>query len=145
MMPTTKSRFIFIYGTLMRHLRGNLFFDFEKHLRFISDAYYRGMLFEIRNYPGVIPSADKNDKVHGELYEILNFDYVENILDEYEGCGKSFAGQEEYHRKLVYVNLDHHKRKRCWIYLYNRPVHHYTRIPDGDYRRFRQHQFSEKV
>lgn len=132
--------YLFIYGTLMKELRSNLFFDFENYLSFIGKAYYYGKLFEIRDYPGVIPSSNKKDKVYGEVYEIIDMNFVENHLDEYEGYGLKFAGQEEYIRTMVYVHMKNYSRKRCWIYLYNRPIHHYQRIIDGKYDDFKRNR-----
>lgn len=131
-----KSKFLFIYGTLLRALRGDMFFDFEKHLRYVSPAIYQGKMYEINTYPGVVPSFDNRDVVKGEVYEVYDLVYLTEVLDAYEGYGKQFKGNEEYIRRIVTVKLDDSRLLSCWIYLYNRLVSSRAPIHDGDYIRF---------
>lgn len=129
--------YLFIYGTLMRKLRGNLFFDFEKHNEYMGEASYRGKMFEIRGYPGVVPGKG-TERVYGEVYKILNHAFMVHHLDTYEGCVRSNVASNEYVRKMVYVTRQSGLRTRCWMYLYNQPIHHYTCIAGGNYTRFVQ-------
>lgn len=128
-----KCNFLFIYGTLLRALRGDMFFDLEQHLRYVSPATYQGKMYEINTYPGVVPSFDNRDEVKGEVYEVQDLVYLKEVLDVYEGCGNQYMGNEEYIRRVVTVKLNDNSSLNTWIYLYNRPVFNYTPITDGDY------------
>ncbi|NBC83363.1 MAG: hypothetical protein GVY19_08260 [Bacteroidetes bacterium] len=128
--------YLFIYGTLLRELRGRLFKYFEKEMRYISIGYYQGQMYHLGHYPGVVPSADFSDLVKGEVYEITNQQYLEDVLDDYEGAGKNFKGCEEYLRRIEKVKLETGKTMLCWIYIFNRPVHPYKRVTGGDYIKF---------
>jgi gamma-glutamylcyclotransferase (GGCT)/AIG2-like uncharacterized protein YtfP len=128
--------YLFIYGTLLRSLRGNFFFDFEKHNTFKGNAWCHAKMFEIRDYPAIIKSDEETDKVFGEVYYINNHDYLYTKLDDYEGFTSADSEQDEYLRELMYVTMLDGQRRRCWVYTYKKPIHHYEPIPSGDYEKY---------
>lgn len=125
--------YLFIYGTLLRELRGNLFYSFEEYNQYLGKAWVYGKLYEIRNYPGFIKSHNKAEKVFGEVYHILDKNYLLDKIDEYEVFNPQHGDDQEYLRKQIYVMMEDNTRKRCWIYIYNKAIYHYEYIPSGDY------------
>ena len=76
-------------------------------------------LYKIDWYPALIPSKDKRDVVVGDVYELTDEWFLEE-LDDYEGIN---AGQPpyEYRRELVEVFTERGELE-CWIYWYNKPI-----------------------
>lgn len=132
------SEFIFVYGTLLK-LTANAMHDvLARDCEFVGDAYMQGKLYEVRGYPGVIESANKNDKVVGEVYKVIikDDDRVLRELDTYEGCTEAYLAQYEYIRKKLPVSLATGGIVSAWIYLFNQDVTDLQQIETGDYLDF---------
>ncbi len=93
----------------------------------------QGTLYEVSGYPGAIQSNSANDKVFGELYQLLDRDRVLARLDEYEECSDRFPKPHEYIRVLVSIELSGGEAVLAWVYLYNRDVSKLQQILSGDY------------
>ena len=65
------SEFIFVYGTLRKHSANPMHKVLAQNCEYSSNAYLQGKLYEVRGYPGVIESANENDKVIGEVYKVI--------------------------------------------------------------------------
>lgn len=76
-------------------------------------------LYKVSWYPALIPSKDKRDVVVGDVYELLDEWFLEE-LDEYEGIG-SGEPPYEYRREQVEVFTERGELD-CWIYWYNFPL-----------------------
>jgi len=87
-------------------------------------------------YPGLIESANPDNKVVGELYKIADLAHAFTILDDYEECSARFAHPHEYVRKRVWVQSGSGEPVRAWTYLYNREATQCLRIICGDYLSF---------
>ena len=66
------SEFIFVYGTLRKHSANPMYKVLVHNCEYLSDAYMKGKLYEVQGYPGVIESANENDKVISEVYKVKN-------------------------------------------------------------------------
>jgi gamma-glutamylcyclotransferase (GGCT)/AIG2-like uncharacterized protein YtfP len=110
---------IFVYGTLKRNSNSEMHRFLAKHAEFVGTAGYCGKLYKIDNYPGVVPSEDPTDEVHGEVYLIRHADVVLPRLDQYEECGPGFPEPHEYCRRKLKVCLGNGDTVMAWVYLYN--------------------------
>ena len=125
--------FLFVYGTLRRGPDSEMHHFLARHADFVGDATYQGKLYKIGDYPGAVPSQDRSDLVHGEVYRLRDSDYVFSFLDLYEECGPGFPEPREYIRKIQSVRLRSGETIPAWVYLYNRPTDNLERVGSGDF------------
>jgi gamma-glutamylcyclotransferase (GGCT)/AIG2-like uncharacterized protein YtfP len=125
--------FIFVYGTLRKHITSNIHHLISSHCEYFSDGFMHGTLYEVCGYPGAIESGDANAKVFGELYTMLDRNLVLARLDDYEECSDSFSVPYEYSRKQLSIELVGGSSVLAWVYLYNHDVSKLQQIISGDY------------
>jgi gamma-glutamylcyclotransferase (GGCT)/AIG2-like uncharacterized protein YtfP len=118
-------RRLFVYGTLRRGapMHGLL----EPGARFVGPARFRGRLYDLGAFPGVVASRRAADVVHGELFELTGPDpeAALDALDRYEG--------RFFHRVEVDVETAERGVERAWIYLYRGELARSRRIASGDF------------
>jgi gamma-glutamylcyclotransferase (GGCT)/AIG2-like uncharacterized protein YtfP len=125
---------LFVYGTLRRDPRHEMFHVLAKTSRFVSDARVAGRLYDLGAYPGMSLS-DSSGYVKGEIYEVHphNWTCVIQKLDEYEGCSDHDPEPHEYRRELVRAELPSGESLDAWAYVLNRDAYGLTEIESGDY------------
>ena len=129
------SEHLFVYGTLMRRAGHVMGLALSRNAEWIGEAVFTGRLYLVASYPGVVASTDPDDGVFGELFKLTEARFLSR-LDDYEGCGPRAREPTEYVRELHDVRLGGATLVQAWIYLYNRPVHGFSRIRSG---RFLEH------
>lgn len=117
--------YLFVYGTLRSQMNDPLHRLLEQRAVLIGFGTFRGKLFDLGRYPGVVPSRVSTDRVVGEVYQLTTSQAALGILDQYEG--------HRFRRKRVSISLDSGQTLTCWIYLYRGSVRHRKLIPSGDY------------
>jgi gamma-glutamylcyclotransferase (GGCT)/AIG2-like uncharacterized protein YtfP len=132
-MPSPKTDYIFVYGTLRSDAKNEMYKLLARHARFVSDASFTGKLFQVSYYPGAVCSDTPSDQVFGEVYELLEPELVLARLDDYEECGPGFSKPTEYVREQHWVTLADQKQLCSWIYIYNRPTEALVHIHCGDF------------
>ncbi len=132
-MDPHEKEFVFVYGTLRRDMNGGMYHLLAKYGNFVDEATYQGRLYKVADYPGVVPSDDPKDAVHGEVYQLHHADAVLPCLDEYERCGPGFPEPTEYIRVKQEVSLRNGNAVSAWVYLYNRPTEALELIESGDF------------
>ncbi|MCB1178644.1 MAG: gamma-glutamylcyclotransferase [Leptospiraceae bacterium] len=121
-----EKEYIFVYGTLRRGFKVGARSFFENFTKFLSVGYIQGKLFEVSFFPALIQSNNQNDKVSGEIYEIIKEkERFFRRIDYYEGS--------MYERKKINVISLEGDQIQCWVYLYIKPVTKLEEIPSGDY------------
>ncbi|RYZ99306.1 MAG: gamma-glutamylcyclotransferase [Sphingobacteriaceae bacterium] len=137
---STNHNYLFVYGTLLKadNEFGHYLCD---HSTYVKKGQFKGLLYDIGDFPGAVPHPDGESYVHGSIYEYFT-DEVLWVLDEYEGLAPGEVHPQEYTRKLVDIETEDGKMN-CWIYLYNWPVAQYYAIPSGDYLKHKQSQLNE--
>ena len=130
-----KDEFLFVYGTLRRRGGGAMHAYLARNSDFVDEATFRGKLFDIGAYPGVVPSDDPADLVHGEVYRLRHARDVLRSLDRYEGAGPGFPASREYIRSRREVRLPDGFTLPAWVYIYNRPTRGLAIISGGDFFR----------
>ena len=114
--------YIFVYGTLKRQTNSEMHHVLAKYAQFVGEAVYRGKLYKIDYYPGVVPSDDPNDAVQGEVYLLYQTKVALALLDQYEGVGTGFPEPNEYIRDQQTVLLNDRRTVSAWVYIYNHPT-----------------------
>ena len=127
-------QYLFVYGTLRQTSNGSLHPYLKNRAVFISQAKLPGKLYQIRNYPGAVPSPANNEcLVHGEVYRLLKPAELLRILDEYEECSRHFPKPHEYQRLAASVTLADGKQIQAWVYWFRHPTSGFRQIVSGDY------------
>ena len=121
-----------VYGTLRRDCGNDLHRLIARNSDYIGMATYQGQMYQVADYPGIIPSSDAKDQVVGELYLLSNTIKLLNVLDEYEEFDSEDLTASLFVREKVDVNLKG-KIISSYAYLYNRPVNSLKRITSGDF------------
>jgi gamma-glutamylcyclotransferase (GGCT)/AIG2-like uncharacterized protein YtfP len=116
------NEYIFVYGTLRRDTNSEMHRLLVQYAEFVSDATYRGKLYQIDYYPGAVPSDNPDDVVQGEVYLLHQADIVLPLLDRYEECGPDFPEPNEYNRQKQSVLLKDGRTVTAWVYIYNHPT-----------------------
>ncbi len=124
---------LFVYGTLMRGFDHPMARLLASHADFLGPATCRGRLVLVKHYPGLLPSDEPADVVHGELFRLRAGDALLRELDMYEACGEGFAAPTEYLRELIEVRRDDGTAEQAWTYVYNWPVTDLPVIASGKF------------
>ncbi len=122
---------LFVYGTLMRGYPHPMADELARHAAYEGRAIFRGRLYLVKTYPGIVASADEADVVHGDVYALRDAAYLQT-LDRYEGCSPDDAQPHQYRRVVQQVLLGS-AAVEAWVYLYNWPVEKLTRIAFGNF------------
>lgn len=98
---------------------------------FLGEASCRGKLYMVAHYPGLLHSADADDIVFGELFQLRKPDELMAALDDYESIGPDHPQPTLYLRERVAVTLADGTASEAWTYIYNKPVDETKRIRSG--------------
>lgn len=124
---------LFVYGTLMQGFTNPFAKKLRKNAVWKGKATITGQLFDLGSYPGTVFNSNTPSLVHGEVWEILDFDSVIPNLDYYEGIHDS---QPEYVREPIPVLLETGQVQLAWVYLYCQSTDALVQIKHGDYRQW---------
>ncbi|MPR34465.1 gamma-glutamylcyclotransferase family protein [Salmonirosea aquatica] len=122
--------YLFVYGTLMRGFDNPFAARLRAHSAFIAEGFFSGKLYRISWYPGALYEPKGTLKVHGEIYQLLDFQKLIRELDEYEDV-KEIESESLYLRRQVPVQTESGDVFLCWTYLYNQSLAEATPLPDG--------------
>ncbi len=134
-----KNRYLFVYGTLREDVGNEMYHVLAKHAVLVGAATVRGELYNLGEYPGLVPRQHTADQIKGELYEIGTdaLEHTLSVLDDYEGVGPEDPLPHEYRRELVHVTLDNGRQLDAWAYVLNRSIEGLGRIRSGDFAEWR--------
>lgn len=127
------SEYLLVYGTLLKGFNSDMAHFLAKHSEFVGTGHFYGRLYEVDWYPGAIRSMDPSEKVYGHIFKIFDTDMTFEVLDAYEGIGETLEHPNEYTRTLIKACLETGECLKTWVYLYNQPFEHLTRIHSGDF------------
>lgn len=131
---------LFIYGTLLRGMQNPMAERLAHEASFVAEATFAGKMYLVhdgdRVYPGVIASAETQDCVYGEIFQLKQPTVSFQFLDAYEMCSAEYPPPQAYLRCEVLVNTLSGQPTQTWIYLYRWPVDESWRLESGDFRRY---------
>src|SRR3954453_16272206 len=119
--PLFVSDLLFVYGTLMRGFDNPMARLLSANADLLAEASCCGRLYRIQDYPGLVPSGDAAERVHGEVYRLHQPGPLLREFDMYEACGEGFAAPTEYLRQRLTVTLAGGSACEAWTYVYNWP------------------------
>jgi gamma-glutamylcyclotransferase (GGCT)/AIG2-like uncharacterized protein YtfP len=128
---------LFVYGTLLSTADHPMGRRLRREARLVGPATFRGRLYRVDWYPGVI-DGDDGDVVHGELYRLADPESAFVWLDEFEGVTRgasSVTDPDAYVRAERAVTRTHAAIETvAWIYLYRgTPTRHSLQV-EGRWR-----------
>ena len=86
----------------------------------MDNATFRGKLYKIDDYPGIVSSDDFNDVVQGEVYLLHQINIARCLLDQYEEFGQEFPDPNEFTRQKHAVLLKDGRMDLCLQLLHGR-------------------------
>ncbi|MDQ7052104.1 MAG: gamma-glutamylcyclotransferase family protein [candidate division KSB1 bacterium] len=128
---------LFVYGTLMRGGANERFLASPDRAQFVEEARVRGKLYDIGEFPALVPAEDDEPEswVYGEIYALETPDILLKTLDVIEGVNEAYPERSLFKRICLTAYSDSGE-KTVWAYVYNQPLHHFPRIPSGNYREY---------
>jgi gamma-glutamylcyclotransferase (GGCT)/AIG2-like uncharacterized protein YtfP len=125
------NRYLLVYGTLLQP--GNTFAAYlKKHCSFYGEGRFKGLLYDMGQYPGAIFLPAGDNFVYGHIFLMDNAGAVLKVLDDYEGFGTEQPQPNEFIRDIIEIETGAELVK-CWVYLYNLPVENFPQIKMGKY------------
>ncbi len=132
---------LFVYGTLRTGFENPLARRIRKEARFLHPARFTAaILVDLGHYPGLVPVADSNSVVEGDLFGLPPRDDLLDALDAYEGCSKDPEHPGEYFREKHGVLDPDGRTLSAWTYLLNRPSAGLPVVTGGDYLKYIHNQ-----
>ena len=125
--------YLFVYGTLRGSANHPMHQLLEQNSRFIGMAHFQGKLYQVTHYPAVVASANPDEQVLGEVYQLLQPEQTLPQLDKYEECSADFPAPQEYRREMQQVVLENGDSLIAWVYLYNRSTVGLEQLLSGDF------------
>ena len=123
---------LFVYGSLMQGSSVPEALRFHQEATFLERGSLPGRLYALDGYPGAIyDSANREERIHGEIWRMHDPDATLAWLDGYEGCSPADAEPHEFVRRILPVAPEEDYHLACHVYLYNRFVDGRTLIPSG--------------
>ena len=123
---------LFVYGTLMKGFRED--WQGKVGADFVGRGTIRASLYDLGDYPGArLFSVAPGERVSGELYRLRDSTLALRTLDKYEEFFPLKPKKSLFIRKRVSVTLEDGRRKRAWVYIYNRAVARAKLIASGSY------------
>lgn len=139
MLSPMNNDFLFVYGTLRqahriaRYQPHPMHQVLAQHSHYVGGATCLGRLFDIGQYPGLVPPLRQGERVVGELYRLKLPERALALLDEYERYWRARPKASEFIREPWRVESPELGTVSAWVYRYNRPVRGLRRLPGGDY------------
>jgi pyruvate carboxylase len=127
-----KAEKLFVYGTLRRGFKLHSALAKLK-ARYLGKGRIGGDLFNLGEYPGVLPAASTRRGVEGELYEIPNPMEHLPVLDRIEEFNPQRPSKSLFVRRRATVRMNGGSRVRAWVYFLPRRPARAIAIPSGDY------------
>ncbi len=130
---------LFVYGTLLseaQHAMGALLAEhsspfgsgsIQARLYLITEEDQHGT----NTYPGAVPSAYAEDRVHGQLFAIRAPNIVYPAFNEFEACTPGWPEPYEFELRPIDVTMDNGETRRAASYLYTWDTSRAELIPEG--------------
>jgi gamma-glutamylcyclotransferase (GGCT)/AIG2-like uncharacterized protein YtfP len=124
---------LFVYGTLRRGSGHPMAAFLAARGTWLGRATVPGRLYDLGPYPGLTAPQTPEERVGGEVHELLDADATLAALDAYEGCSPPGEPPGLYERVLTHAVLDGGETIAVWTYLYRGPLDRARHLPSGDY------------
>jgi gamma-glutamylcyclotransferase (GGCT)/AIG2-like uncharacterized protein YtfP len=131
MRQMIETPYLFVYGSLKRSFQHPMHSYIEKWARYMDVGSLQGRLYRIDWYPGAVDSGEVGDRVHGEIYQMVDPVPLLDRLDAFEAYDPRSAEACEYLRLVRPVVSTNRGVLPCYVYLYHFPLGAADRIETG--------------
>ncbi len=130
---------LFVYGTLLTASAHPMSQLLQTSARLLGRGSIQARLYIIseidaegpNSYPGAVPSPHPQDRVWGEVHEVLTPEPLFAAFDDYEACAPGWPEPYEFLLRPVDVNLEDGSAMRAGSYLYTWDTSRAELVPDG--------------
>lgn len=125
---------LFVYGSLRSGFQSNAYHYISHYFTLLGEAKVNGNLYDLGQYPAAKPSANSDQFIIGELYDLNEksaFAWVFGQLDDYEGVVAEEGETALYRRELTPVFING-RAETAWIYWYVGDVTGKPVVASGD-------------
>jgi len=123
---------IFVYGTLRKGFVPHSYLH-GWSVRFLGEGTIAGILYDLGEYPGAVPSDDPDNEIRGELYELTDPENQLRVLDGIEEFDSAQPETSLFVRKSARVRLRTGKEVAAWVYFLPRKPRNARLIASGDF------------
>lgn len=116
------AEFLFVYGTLHPDRAPEEIAEAVNKLRPLGAGTTRGELHDLGEYPAVFLESRNRSLVKGLVFALPEDAETLASLDRYEEFQPSDPENSLFIRAKRLVTFADGTRRRCWVYLYNRPL-----------------------
>lgn len=130
--PVSSGDLFVFYGLLKQGASGMpAHIDLDKAGVFLGPCRFRGALYDLGGFPGVV---DGDGLCHGVRYRLNDVDLIAP-LDEFEDVLPDDLEASLYVRKRVELLSDDGEStgEQAWIYWYNQPTTAFPRLADDNW------------
>ncbi|HWZ51240.1 MAG TPA: gamma-glutamylcyclotransferase family protein [Granulicella sp.] len=113
---------LFIYGTLHPERTPEEIAGVVSRLRPVGEGTIRGRLHDLGEYPAVVVDRGRRQKIAGSVFALPDDPEALASLDEYEEFRPADPQNSLFIRAKRMVTLANGRRRRCWVYLYNKEL-----------------------
>jgi gamma-glutamylcyclotransferase (GGCT)/AIG2-like uncharacterized protein YtfP len=124
---------LFVYGTLRTDSRHAMATFLTGRATFLGRGTVPGRLYDLGPYPGLTAPQTPDERVRGEVHQLLDADATLAALDAYEGCSPPGGAPGLYERVLMGAALDSGEVVTVWTYRYCGPLDRARHLPSGEY------------
>lgn len=110
---------MFVYGTLHPERAPREIAAVARRLRPVGAGWIRGRRIELGPYPGVV--LEESARVEGEVFVVPDAETLA-LLDAYEDYRADDPAGSLFRRVETVARMGDGSERRCWVYVYNRPV-----------------------
>jgi gamma-glutamylcyclotransferase (GGCT)/AIG2-like uncharacterized protein YtfP len=129
---------LFVYGTLRRGFGLHRVLK-QLDAQFAGGGSIQARLYNLKDFPGALPSSVGDHRVAGEIYKLKDPDSQLKILDQEEEFYPDSPRKSLFVRKVTKVRLRNGLTREAWVYFLNkkpagaRPISrgNYTSVQEG--------------
>ncbi len=125
--------YLFVYGTLMSGSDNPFSQLLEQKAKLIESGFFNGKLYDLGQYPTAIYDENTELAVHGEIWQLTDFESIILILDDYEGI---YDDNPAYTSQKIDITAASGQTYCCWVYLSCVSTESAAQILSGDYKKW---------
>ncbi len=129
--------YLFVYGTLKRGFGLHRVLK-QLDAQFAGAGSIRARLYDLKDFPGALPSSVGEHRVEGEIYELKDPISQLKILDQEEEFYPDSPRKSLFVREVTKVRLRNGLTREAWVYFLNKKPAGARAIPRGNYTPIQQ-------
>lgn len=113
---------LFVYGTLHPDRAPEEVRSVVRRMKPLGDGTVVGKVHDLGEYPALVVDGTRKQRIPGSVFALPDDPQALPALDRYEEFTPEDPKNSLFIRSKRTVTLAGGKRKRCWVYIYNREL-----------------------